>query len=197
MADNDDGAIRDEIDDERGDSEDGRSDAGAGQGQEDGREESEDDTPDFEEELKTLRRENRKLKRENARRRVAEKQRDDTGEGAESARELETVRQQADLWRGDAIAARAEARLVAAGADPERVGRLIRMIDVKDLEIDPGSRKVEGLDEQIDELKEDYPELFRREEPRRRPRLTTGERRTSDGGTRGGLSVTSRRMLGR
>lgn len=53
----------------------------------------------------------------------------------------------------------ARAELKAAGIVPEQVGRLVGMLDLDDLDVDDDGN-VDGLDEAIDELKRDWPQLF-------------------------------------
>lgn len=58
--------------------------------------------------------------------------------------------------RGQAAAALKEAGLIG---DP---ARLLKLIDVDDIDVDPETGELDGLDEQVAELKKDYGQLFRR-----------------------------------
>lgn len=187
---------RDDIlDDDQDDA--GRDDTGQDDA-ETGDDADQDDPVALRAELDKLRAANRKLKRENARRRVADKTATATsGDGdAKTAREAEDARQDAGRWRDRAIRSEARAALAAAGASADRLPRLVRMVDTAELDIDDDG-EVTGLVDQIEELKDDFPELFARaENPRRTaPRLAGGDRRQAAASTRGPLSNTTRRML--
>lgn len=53
----------------------------------------------------------------------------------------------------------ARADLIAAGVKPDKVARMVRLMSLDEIEVgDDG--EVTGLDDQIEELKSDYPELF-------------------------------------
>jgi len=84
-----------------------------------------------------------------------------------------------------AIRSAAKAAFLEAGlndASPERVKKLLRMVDLDEVDVD-GDGDVTGLDEQIESVKDDYPELFKpAEQPRKRAtRLDASNRQT--GGT--------------
>lgn len=75
-------------------------------------------------------------------------------------------------WRPRLVNKAAKAALLAAGAS--KPDRLIKLIDHDELDIDDDG-EVEGLDDAIEELKEDYPELFKEKDddddkPKRRRR---------------------------
>lgn len=76
------------------------------------------------------------------------------------------------------MAARAE--LMAAGARPALVDRLVRMIDVNEVDIDDEDGTIDVTD-QVDSLKKDMPEMFG-------PRKATTKRvrKTASGGSEGG-----------
>lgn len=57
-----------------------------------------------------------------------------------------------------AIKAEARSAFLAAGADAEKAVRLVRLLDLSKVEIDGDT--VTGLDDQVDELKAEFPELF-------------------------------------
>lgn len=57
-----------------------------------------------------------------------------------------------------AIRAEAKSAFLAAGANAEKVGKLVRLLDLSAIEIDGDT--VTGLDDQVTELKDDFPELF-------------------------------------
>jgi hypothetical protein len=69
----------------------------------------------------------------------------------------------------------ARADLIAAGVKPDGVKRMIRLMNLGEIEVtDDG--EVTGLDEQIEELKTDFPELFGQPEQERKPELRRGSR---------------------
>lgn len=69
-------------------------------------------------------------------------------------------------YRPVAIHAAAESAFVTAGAKSAGVAKLVRLLDTEDIEIDMATGKVvAGLDEQIDTLKDEFPELFSPAEP--------------------------------
>lgn len=81
-------------------------------------------------------------------------------------------------WAPRIVASAAKAALVAAGLTgaPDR---MLKMIDHEDLDIDDDG-EVSGLDEQIAELKTDYPELFTAKFTKKGTRID-GSRRTAAG----------------
>lgn len=80
------------------------------------------------------------------------------------------------------IAAKAEAALSAAGVQAGKgLARLVKLLDVGELALESDGT-VDGLDEQIDELKEDYPELFAKPRRKRESVSGKGDRNGGDGG---------------
>lgn len=94
------------------------------------------------------------------------------GEDAEKVREATVA-----TWKPRVVKSAARASLISAGADESRVTRLLAMIDVGDCDVDDDGDVV-GLDEQIDSLKDDLPELFggTAPPPKVRRRVETGDR---------------------
>ena len=89
-----------------------------------------------------------------------------------------------------AVRAAAKAAFLAAhlqNATEARVGRLVRQLDMDAIEIDPDDGSITGLDEQVDALVEEYPELFtaakgddeedEKPKPKRVPRGDAADRR--------------------
>jgi len=83
---------------------------------------------------------------------------------------------------------KAEAALALAGAT--KVDRLVKLLDLDELELENG--KVDGLDEAIDELKSDYPELF---STKRRRKSIAGERDAEDANKSGKAKTASDRQM--
>lgn len=52
-----------------------------------------------------------------------------------------------------------EKELISAGVKPNRISRLVKLMDMSDIEVDD-KFNVLGVEEQIEELREEYPELF-------------------------------------
>ena len=71
-------------------------------------------------------------------------------------------------WKPRVVRSEARALLAAAGAKPTALARLAKMIDVDEVEVDDDG-EVTGLDDLIEEIKEDVPELFRDEDEEETP----------------------------
>lgn len=52
-----------------------------------------------------------------------------------------------------------EKELISAGVKPGKIGRLVKLMDMTDIDVDD-KFNVLGVEEQIEELQEEYPELF-------------------------------------
>lgn len=52
-----------------------------------------------------------------------------------------------------------EKELISAGVKPNKIGRLVKLMDMTDIEVDDKFNVV-GVEEQIEELRDEYPELF-------------------------------------
>lgn len=91
---------------------------------------------------------------------------------AQATREAEE--RTASKFRGIAVNQAARAALASSGVQTSNVSRLVRLLDLDEVQIDDDGEIVEGLDEQIEALKADLPQLFRPAEaekpkPRRAP----------------------------
>jgi hypothetical protein len=90
-----------------------------------------------------------------------------------------------EVWKPRLI--KTAAKLAFAEAGAKNPARLIKMLDVNDLEVDDDG-DVDGLEDQIDSLKDEFPELFNQpaeERPRKRPGRV-------DAGTGGGSNTTKK-----
>lgn len=112
------------------------------------------------------------VKKERAKARAARKE---AGTGPKSAKDdapagdtpdlarltLDAETKAAAAWKPLVIRGQAAAALKEAGliGDP---ARLLKLIDVDDIDVDPETGELDGLDEQVAELKKDYGQLFRR-----------------------------------
>lgn len=69
-----------------------------------------------------------------------------------------------DVERAEERAIRAEAKsaLAAAGIPADRLARAVRLIDLRGLELDDDDDELIGIDDEIDALKAEWPELFER-----------------------------------
>lgn len=97
---------------------------------------------------------------------------DDAGKAVREAAEAAEKRFKPVAVRSAARAAFVEAGL--QGVTPERVAKLVRMLDLDTLDVDD-SGDVTGLDVQVASVKREYPELFTPTE-KRPPRVTTGDK---------------------
>lgn len=144
--------------------------------------------------------------RDEARRELAEMKREiaelkrGAGDGgksdskADAERDREADERAFTRYRPVLVRAAAESALVRAGAKPERVGRLTKLLEVDDVAVDEGGRvDADDLAAEVDRLKEEMPELFKGdddEDDRKPSRRPAGSRRV-DGGKSGKPPVTS------
>jgi hypothetical protein len=84
-------------------------------------------------------------------------------------------------WKKRVVRQAAKAALLEAGlqGDPTKLARLV---DEDDVEVDDDGEIADGLEEQIDSIKEDYPDLF--EDKSAAPPKNTRRSRNIDGGNR-------------
>lgn len=98
--------------------------------------------------------------------------------------ELEQATKEAKRWRSATIKEKSKLALAAAGAPAGRVDRLVRLIDEEDLDVDEDGKLV-GIQEQIDELKDEWPEFFAKpkadtdDEPEPKPKRPVRDRRAN------------------
>jgi hypothetical protein len=167
-----------DLDDEKGDEDEGDDDPDEGKTEEEVRAE-----------LKATRDRLTRVNAEAKRRRLKAKEReaaagkhkgkpkpkaDDDGDEDDDDSERRQAETEAK-WKGRVVKQAAKAALATAGATkPER---LLRLVEVDDLDVDDDG-DVAGLDDEIDRLKEEYPELFRK---RRAGRVETGDRSEGKG----------------
>jgi hypothetical protein len=195
-------------DDER--DEDSRDDTGDEDGRDDGdgrddedsddadRQSKDDDVAEMKRELGRLKRQLRRANKESERLRQAGASTDPKLKEEKEQAEQQTagLRGEVDNWRKRTLRAEARSAFAASGTlSKAQVNRLVKMVDLADVEIDD-SGEVTGLDDQIDEIKADFPDLFNPQR-RRSPDLDVKDRKPRDTDRRGGLSQASRRMLGR
>lgn len=121
--------------------------------------------------------------------------------------DLDTVRHEARAEgekAGTLRAKKAEARaaLISAGVDSSRVARLVGMIDLDDLDLDDDG--LDGIEEAIEDLRREVPELFAKKRRRRESTAgesdrsgDKGERRGSDRKTKTASQIAADRILGR
>lgn len=78
-------------------------------------------------------------------------------------------------WKPLVVNTAAAGKLAQAGlvGSPDR---LVKMLDLDEIDVDPTDGSIDGLDEQISDLKKDYPMLFRRTTGRRIDSADRGER---------------------
>jgi hypothetical protein len=128
-------------------------------------EETEEWTPPTKEEWEALQAEKTttadKLKRANAesadrRKKLVELEK--KSEDADGKAQREAAEAAVAKYKPVAIKAAAKAAFIEQGASSARVDRLFRMLDLDKIDFDGDD--ISGLDDQVDELKKDVPELF-------------------------------------
>lgn len=111
----------------------------------------------------------------------------------DAARDREADERAHQRYRPLLIKASATAALVKAGAKPDRVTRLVRLLEADDINVDEkGDVDEDDLQAEVDRLKEDMPELFKGDDDDDRPAKRPTARRV-DGAPRksGGNPVSS------
>lgn len=122
-----------------------------------------------------IKRLNREL--EEARKPKPKSKKDDDEDGPD----LDTIRHEAKsegAREGIARAKKAEAKssLLAAGVNPQRVARAVGLLDLDELDLDDDG--LDGIDDAIEDLRKDWPELFAK--PRKKREHVGGDRGGSD-----------------
>jgi hypothetical protein len=98
--------------------------------------------------------------------------------GKEGAGE-EAGREAADKYRPILVKKAAQAALLSAGVESAKVARALKLIDLAELDVDDEG-EVDGLDAEVDSLKDEWPELFEaKQEKRQRVPRVNGSNRTS------------------
>lgn len=92
----------------------------------------------------------------------------------DTLRQLEEATTETKKWRSRTIKEKSKLALAAAGVDPKRVERIVRLIEEEDLDVDEDDNLV-GIDDQIEDLKAEWPEFFgykppKQEEPEEEPK---------------------------
>lgn len=100
--------------------------------------------------------------RDAGRRRASGRERDDRDDDREDDDDRGSRRRSSRADEAEERAVRAEAKvaLAAAGIPADRLARAVRLIDLKSLELD--GEDLLGIDEEIEDLKDEWPELFKR-----------------------------------
>lgn len=109
---------------------------------------------------------------------------DDKGKPKDSDKNAAAVRAEVEAevvgaWKPLVVNTAARAALADAGliGKPDR---LLKLLDLDDIDVDPETGDIDGLDEQIADLKKDYKSLFRRGTSRRIDAADRGERGGKD-----------------
>ena len=106
------------------------------------------------------------------------------GEDASTTASREAAEAAEKKFKPVAVRSAAKSALLEAGlqgATPERVAKLVRMLDIDALEIDDDG-EVSGLTDQVAAVKKDYPELFTAQ--KQKPPHISGSDRTPSNGHR-------------
>lgn len=86
---------------------------------------------------------------------------------AEAAREAKAAA--AEEMNGKLATRAAREALVGEGVSKTGVARLVKLIELEDIEFDEDGEVTGGLDDQVEQLKLDFPELFKAAEPAKKP----------------------------
>lgn len=110
---------------------------------------------------------------------------DDKGDDKPDADAIRAEADRAANEKANGRIVKAEARgaLASAGVAKDRVARAVGLLDLKGIDVDDDG-EVDGLDDAIDALKREWPELFPVER-KRRPSTTGDDDRDGDAGKRG------------
>lgn len=123
--------------------------------------ESEEDewTPPSREDWEKVQAALKKAQAEAKRRRLANKAKEgaDIPEGAEAVEKA--VAEAEGKWKTKVIRAEARGALASAGVDSAKLNKALRLLDMDEIDVDEDD-EVHGLEDQIDELREEFPELF-------------------------------------
>lgn len=117
------------------------------------------------------------------------------GDAEKAAREQAEAAEK--RYKPVAVRSAAKSAFLEAGLQtvtPERVAKLVRMLDLDSITVDDDGDVV-GLDEQVASIKADYPELFTPAE-KRLPRLSTGNRPGVDKSVKRTADLIAARALG-
>lgn len=87
----------------------------------------------------------------------------------------------AEKFKGMAVNQAARAALASSGVQSGNVSRLVRLLDLDEIQIDDDGEITEGLDEQIETLKAELPQLFRAPEPEKPKKRTPPPRANGSG----------------
>lgn len=130
-----------------------------------------------------------------------------TGDDEVVVKAAEAARAEAEAqYKPIIVNKEARLALVAAGLSPDtsdaRMKRLLKMIDLSDVDVDEDG-EVSGLDDQIDQIKETLPELFRKPEPEpapapkvRAPKVDAADRRNTQPAPRTTGEIHAAQILG-
>lgn len=119
---------------------------------------SDDWTPPTKEEFEALQAKLKKANTESAARRKKLAELQQQHEDADTKAQREAADAAIAKYKPVAVKAAAKAAFLEQGANSARVDRLFRMLDLDAIEFDGDD--ITGLDEQVEELKADVPELF-------------------------------------
>lgn len=115
-------------------------------------------TPPTKEEWDKVQAALKKANDEAKKRRLRQKQKASDKDG--DAPDVDKVREETEVkWKTRVIRAEARGALAGAGVEPGKVAKALRLLDMDEIDVDDEG-EVDGLDDQIEELKEEFPELF-------------------------------------
>lgn len=130
---------------------------------------------------------------------------DDEGDGkakAPTAKSLQKTvsravrakeRELEEAHRRDRISDKAEAALTRAGVSDRNVRLLLKELDMDEVDYDAKTRSFDGLDDEIDRLKDEFPDLFRKPKGERR-RINGGDDRDRGSRSRKPMTATEKQV---
>jgi len=182
------------TDTDAGTSTDANTDAGAGTGTDTGTDDWKPPTKDeFEKVQRALAKANAEAKDWRTKHKtLADQHSTDTEKAAREQAEAAERKFKPLAVRSAAKAAFLEAGL--QGVTPERVAKLVRMLDLDSITVDDDG-DVRGLDEQVKAVKADYPELFAAPD-KRPPRVNASDRPGTNGRLKRSADLLASQVLG-
>lgn len=102
-------------------------------------------------------------------------------------------RELAEEHKRDLVDTRAESALVKAGVSEKNIRLLKRELDYDELDLDPKTRSVDGLEDEIDRLRSEFPDLFKSAKAARR-RINGGDEREAGGRRKKPMTATERQV---
>lgn len=136
--------------------------------------------------------------KESAQRRLRIKELEQATEDADARSARVAAEAALSQYKPTVVAALAKAAFLEAGAEPSKIARLSKLLDAAAVEIDGDN--ISGLDDQIESIKTDFPELFQPTTPTKTPvpRVDSGPKTpVQDEGPKDAGTLIANQLLGR